>query len=261
VSEQEYRGSSYATREEPSRVPDERLEGREHEGRSPGAMRDFRGRGPRDSQRSSERIREDVCEWLTDDADVDASDIEVHVEDGIVTLRGSVGDRRQKRRAEDLAEQARGVRDVRNQLEIDRGMLDDLAERVGDRRDRREAPAPSRSEALGEYQDPSWRAVDFRGFDAEARDGTIGTVDERSEVGADHLVVDTGPWIFGRKVVLPAGLVEHVDFDQRRLFVSRSKDEIKNAPEFSEERVEDARYGDELRAYYGGEQAGGRRFR
>jgi hypothetical protein len=242
-------------------VPDERLGSREYEGRGPGTMRDFRGRGPRGYERSSERIREDVCEWLTDDADVDASDIEVHVESGVVTLRGSVGDRRQKRRAEDIAEQARGVRDVRNQLEIGRGMLDDLAERVGDRGHRREAPASARSEALGEYRDPSWRGVDLRGFGAEARDGTIGTVDERSEIGADHLIVDTGPWIFGRKVVLPVGLVEHVDFDQRRLFVSRSKEEIKNAPEFSEERVEEARYAEELRAYYGGEQTGERQFR
>src|SRR3954452_6449312 len=91
----------------------------------------FRGRGPRGYERSSERIREDVCEWLTDDDEVDASDIEVDVDSGIVVLRGSVQDRRQKRRAEDIAERASGVRDVRNQLEIEGDMVGELSDRAG----------------------------------------------------------------------------------------------------------------------------------
>jgi hypothetical protein len=267
VSEQEYRGSRYASREDVPGGRGEGFEGREDAERAAqwprredrtyetggpdAANRDFRGRGPRGYQRSSERIEEDVCEWLTDDADVDASDIEVEVENGIVTLGGSVADRRQKRRAEDVAEQARGVRDVRNQLEIgDRELVDDLTGRVRPRQEE----ARSGADALGEYRDPRWRSVDFRGFDADARDGSIGSIDERSEVGADHLVVDTGPWIFGKKVVLPVGLIERVDVEERRVFVSRAKDEIKNAPEFSDERLDDPSYGAELRAYYGGER-------
>jgi hypothetical protein len=102
--------------------------------------------------------------------------------------------------------------------------------------------------------------MDFRGFDVDALDGTIGTVDKRSEVGADHLIVDIGPWIFGKKVVLPVGLVERVDADGGRLFVNRSKDEIKNAPEFDEYVVNDPAYGAELRSYYReSEYAGERR--
>ena len=61
-------------------------------------------------------------------------------------------------------------------------------------------------------------------------------------------MVDTGTWIFGKKVVLPAGLVERIAFEERRLLVSRSKDEIKNAPDFEEELADDPRYGEELRA-------------
>ncbi|HKO14955.1 MAG TPA: BON domain-containing protein [Gemmatimonadaceae bacterium] len=78
------------------------------------------GRGPRNYQRSDERITEDVNEALTDDPDLDASDIEVRVAQGEVTLTGSVPSRGAKRLAEDLAEGATGVRDVRNQLTVNR---------------------------------------------------------------------------------------------------------------------------------------------
>ena len=217
----------------------------------------FRGRGPRGYERSRERIYEDVCEWLTDDDEVDASEIEVEVENGIVTLRGTVPDRPQKRRAEDIAERASGVRDVRNQLEIESAMLDDLSERVGrSARDEQngEDPRSDAVAALGSFRDPSWAERDLRGFEVEARDGKIGSVDQSSASGADHLIVDTGPWIFGKKVVLPVGLVEKVNFEDRRLLVSRSKEEIKEAPDFDEKHADDPRFADELRAYYGGQR-------
>lgn len=78
----------------------------------------FRGRGPKGYQRSDERIREDVCERLTDDDYIDASDMEVTVSAGTVTLAGTVDGRSTKRRAEDLAESVTGVRDVLNQLRV-----------------------------------------------------------------------------------------------------------------------------------------------
>jgi len=78
----------------------------------------YRGRGPKNYQRSDERIREDVCELLTDDDYVDATEVEVNVGAGIVTLSGEVADRNQKRRAEDLVERIAGVREVQNNLRI-----------------------------------------------------------------------------------------------------------------------------------------------
>jgi hypothetical protein len=78
----------------------------------------FRGRGPKDYQRSDERIREDACECLMDDDRIDASDIEVTVKDCEVTLSGSVESREQKRRAEDLIERLSGVKDVNNSLRV-----------------------------------------------------------------------------------------------------------------------------------------------
>jgi hypothetical protein len=81
-----------------------------------GSGRDYRGLGPRNVTRSDDRIREDVCEALMDDEDLDASEIEVTVADGEVTLAGKVASKLDKRLAEDLSARVAGVRDVNNQL-------------------------------------------------------------------------------------------------------------------------------------------------
>jgi hypothetical protein len=95
-------------------------------------------------------------------------------------------------------------------------------------------------------------AVDLTGFKVEAVDGSIGKVDESTaDAGKSHIVVDTGPWIFGRKVILPAQTIERIDLDNRVVFVDRSKEEMKNAPEFDPERGIDPTYQDELSRYYG----------
>ena len=94
--------------------------------------------------------------------------------------------------------------------------------------------------------------VDLSGFKVEARDGSIGKVDEATnETSASFIVVDTGPWIFGKKVMLPAGLISDIDPDTETIFVSRNKDEIKDAPEFDEQTYHDQKYRDELGSYYG----------
>lgn len=77
-----------------------------------------RGRGPKGYTRSDERIKEDVNDRLTDDPHIDASDIEVDVKNGEVTLTGTVENRFAKRHAEDLAERISGVRDVENRIKI-----------------------------------------------------------------------------------------------------------------------------------------------
>lgn len=79
------------------------------------------GRGPRGYQRSDERIREDVCDALCEDGYIDASDIEVTVVNGEVTLVGVVRERPEKRRAEDAVEQISGVREIHNQLRVSPG--------------------------------------------------------------------------------------------------------------------------------------------
>ena len=79
---------------------------------------DHYGRGPRNYTRSSDRIREDVNDRLTDDPRVDASDIEVAVSGTEVTLSGTVRSRDQRRRAEDIAESVSGVTHVQNNVRV-----------------------------------------------------------------------------------------------------------------------------------------------
>ena len=90
----------------------------------------FYGRGPKGYQRSDERIREDVCERLSDNDEVDASDIEVTVRDREVTLEGSVETRRMKHLSEDIAESVSGVDDVHNRITVRKAFLKDMADRV-----------------------------------------------------------------------------------------------------------------------------------
>jgi hypothetical protein len=80
--------------------------------------RGHRGKGPMNYQRSDERIREAVCETLTDDDRIDASRMEVHVMNGDVSLAGTVDDRYAKRLAEEIVENIPGVRDIQNQLRV-----------------------------------------------------------------------------------------------------------------------------------------------
>lgn len=75
----------------------------------------FRGTQPRGYQRSDERLREMICERLTD-ADLDARDIEVQVHEGVVTLEGSVPARWMKHQAEDIVDDCGGVKDIDNRL-------------------------------------------------------------------------------------------------------------------------------------------------
>jgi hypothetical protein len=93
--------------------------------------------------------------------------------------------------------------------------------------------------------------VDLTGFKVEARDGSIGKVDEATyEAGGSFIVVDTGPWIFGKKVLLPAGVIKDVDLDTETLFVDLMKDQIKNAPEFDEKTYRDDSYRTQVGSYY-----------
>jgi osmotically-inducible protein OsmY len=79
---------------------------------------EHRGRGPKGYTRSDERITEDVNDRMTDDGWLDASDVEVQVSSGEVTLTGQVNSREEKRRAEDIAEAVSGVKHVQNNLRV-----------------------------------------------------------------------------------------------------------------------------------------------
>ena len=98
------------------------------------------------------------------------------------------------------------------------------------------------------------RGVDIVGFDIEAIDGGIGKIDDATyDIGASYVVVDTGPWIFGKKVLLPAGAAQRIDMDSETVFVNLTKDQIKNAPEFDEDAYRDDEYRTRIATYYYGE--------
>jgi hypothetical protein len=94
-------------------------------------------------------------------------------------------------------------------------------------------------------------SITLVGYDVIAPDGRVGQVDEDNHaVGDNFLVVGTGPWIFGGKVLLPAGTVTKVDREERKVFVARTKEEIKAAPEFDASRPPGKAYRDEVAGYY-----------
>jgi hypothetical protein len=93
--------------------------------------------------------------------------------------------------------------------------------------------------------------LDLTEFSAEATDGDVGKIDSASyEPGASFMVVDTGPPLVGKKVVIPAGLVRSVDDVGQVVRVSLAKDEIENAPEVDEERLGDEGYRAEVSRYF-----------
>jgi hypothetical protein len=94
---------------------------------------------------------------------------------------------------------------------------------------------------------------DLTGFDVEALDGHIGKVDEATyEGGASCVVVDTGWWIFGKRRMVPAGVVERVDVDERKVHVRLTKDQIRDAPDYEPERHHEGEYRDHVGSYYRG---------
>jgi hypothetical protein len=109
-------------------------------------------------------------------------------------------------------------------------------------------------------KDESWGTTDIRGFKVEARDGEVGKIDEATyEAGSSYVVVDTGPWIFGTKVMIPGGAITRIDAESETVHTELTKNEIKDAPEFDEDAYKTDGYRSKLGDYY--EQQKARAFR
>lgn len=107
---------------------------RDDEERRPGLVGTHAGKGPRNYQRSDQRISDDINDRLADDSFIDASDIEVTVKNCEVILIGTVESRDAKRRAEDIGECVTGVKNVENRLRVKRNT--DLTNKDGNSEDR-----------------------------------------------------------------------------------------------------------------------------
>src|SRR3954452_10336270 len=103
------------------------------------------------------------------------------------------------------------------------------------------------------WRDDDWSddRGNLDGFSVEAVDGSIGKIDEATyDVGGSYVVVDTGPWIFGKKVLLPAGVIDRIDYDDEVVYVNETKEQIKNSPEFDESTYRDDDYRSRVGDYY-----------
>jgi hypothetical protein len=89
-----------------------------------------RGRPPRNYRRSDERIRDEMCELIARQTDVDASEVDIEVMSGVVTMTGVVEDRAAKRELEDVAERVFGVADIHNNLKVKKSFFNQLGERL-----------------------------------------------------------------------------------------------------------------------------------
>ena len=93
--------------------------------------------------------------------------------------------------------------------------------------------------------------VDLVGYRVEATDGRVGSIDRASdEAGARWLVVDTGPWIFGRKVLLPVGTIARVDHLDRTVHVDRTREQIRESPALDPDAYDRADYRERVGRYY-----------
>jgi hypothetical protein len=101
------------------------------------------------------------------------------------------------------------------------------------------------------FRDQQLGQLNLVGYSVEAIDGSIGKIDEATnDVGGSYIIVDTGPWIFGKQVILPAGVIDNVDQQEEKVYVGRTKDEIKNAPEYDADRGIDDTYRNDVGSYY-----------
>src|SRR6476660_5857233 len=82
---------------------------------------------------------------------------------------------------------------------------------------------------------------DVTGYAVEATDGHIGKVDEASfdDEARGCIVVDTGFWIFGKQRMIPAGFIGDVDWNEKKVLLTVSKEEVKGAPDYDEARKGD----------------------
>jgi hypothetical protein len=102
--------------------------------------------------------------------------------------------------------------------------------------------------------DAGWSADhELAGYHVQATDGRIGKIHESTHgLDLSYLVVDTGPWVFGHRVMLPAGTVTNVDHEERRVYLDRTKDQVRSAPDFDPDMYAEQNYRDKISDYYHG---------
>jgi hypothetical protein len=159
----------------------------------------YQGVGPRGYSRTDEAIWEDIADRLTWHGHIDAREIEIEVEDGEVTLKGSVNTRREKRLAEDIAFDVLGVADIHNRLRVRH------PKRTADRRMERFANRLTRGmKVVGSNGKDAGKVVDILGYDfmLERPDGerfyipfnALESVDDKAELSVPEDQIEEQGW-------------------------------------------------------------------
>jgi hypothetical protein len=106
------------------------------------------------------------------------------------------------------------------------------------------------ADAIWTYVAPPRIGMDLEAFVVEAEDEVIGYVEEALvDGGSGYIVINTGPWIFGRKLLLPAGTIRHVDFDAHVISLACDREDMRSAPPFGEDYDQES-YHVRLEEYY-----------
>ncbi|MFE9747939.1 PRC-barrel domain containing protein [Saccharothrix saharensis] len=117
--------------------------------------------------------------------------------------------------------------------------------------DGRDTDSPEAGEATRSPERHDRPDIGLLGYEVEALDGTIGEIDQsNARVPADCLLVDAGTWSAHRKVVLPVGAVARVDHDAKTVHVDRTKDQVRQAPEYDPDTFDADDYRQRLGDYY-----------
>jgi hypothetical protein len=102
------------------------------------------------------------------------------------------------------------------------------------------------------YPDVGRTGDSVQGYTVQAADGRVGKVDRAATAMDSHcLVVGTGTWIFGKRIVLPAGVIEAINDEQQEVWVALTKEQISEAPELDVDAIGDEQPRDQLGEYYG----------
>lgn len=111
----------------------------------------------------------------------------------------------------------------------------------------------SENRGLWSWQDERWEdeRETFDGWTVKAEDGELGSVDEaRYENGGAYVVVNTGTWIFGEKVLLPAGLIGRVDEGAKELYAEVTRQTVEAAPQFDADGYQEQDYREAISYHY-----------
>ena len=100
-----------------------------------------------------------------------------------------------------------------------------------------------------------WTASKIQGYAVAASDDDIGSVsdllfDDASWV-VRWLVVETGSWFSGRKVLLPTSTLGHANTARREFSVKLTMQQVKDSPDVDSERPVSRQMETDIYGYYG----------